>query len=194
MKRIGRKPKIDKRKLHHMLRMGKSQTECAKHFNVSPSAVNQAKKNLTLGITKNICLENGSAIVEKNIDALSELIKINKHTNSLVDLLSRWIEGDQDAIETLKRHHLLGGIGGKKNASALSFRDPKEILLRAVAEVRGQVKLSLQIHESLYNMRTVQEFQVEVLNVIGQQHPEVRNEIVRRLKQRRAIRSSVRIA
>ena len=112
MKHIGRKPKIDKRKLHYMLRMGKSQTDCAKHFGVSPSAINQAKKNLTLGITKNICLENGSAIVEENLNILSELKKINKHTNELIDLISSWIKGDRGAIETLKRHHRLGGIGG----------------------------------------------------------------------------------
>lgn len=194
MKHTGRKPKIDKRKLHHMLRMGKSQTACAKYFGVSASAINQAKKNLTLGISKNITLETGAIIVSESIDTLSQLKKINGRTNKLIDLITAWIDGEQDAIETLKRHHRLGEIGGKKGNRAISFKDPKEILLMAIREVRGQLKLSLEIYESLYNMRTIQEFQQEVLNVISEQNPEVRNEIVRRLQQRHAIRSTLRIA
>jgi hypothetical protein len=190
MRHIGRKPKIDKRKLHNMLRQGRSQTDCAKHFGVSPSAINQAKKNLTLGIAKNVALETGAVIVEESLDSISQLKKINGHTIKLVDLIAGWVDGDPDAIKTLQRHHQLGGIGGKKG---MSFRDPKELLLKAVQEVRGQVKLSLDIYESLYNMRTIQSFQEEVLNVIAKQNPEVRDEIVKRLKQRNAVRSIMRI-
>jgi hypothetical protein len=186
MRHIGRKPKIDKRKLHNMLRQGRSQTECAKYFGVSPSAINQAKKNLTLGIAKNVTLETGAVIVKESLDSLSQLKKINDHTNRLVDLIAGWIDGDPDAIKTLQRHHRLGG-------NALSFKDPKELLLKAIQEVRSQVKLSLDIYESLYNMRTIQAFQEEVLNVIAKQNPEVRDEIVKRLKQRNAVRSVMRI-
>jgi len=190
----GRRSKIDKRKLHHMLRQGRSQTDCAKHFGVSPSAVNQAKNNLTLGISKNVTLETGATIVARSIDTLTQLKKINDRTNKLIDLITAWIDGEPSAIETLERHHRLGGIGGKKGTIAISFKDPKELLLRAIQEVRGQLKLSLDIYESLYNMRTIQEFQQEVLNVIAEQNPEVRNEIIQRLKQRHVVRSAVRIA
>ena len=192
--KIGRKSKIDKKKLHAMLRQGRSQSDCAKYFGVSPSAVNQAKKNLTIGISKNVTLETGSEIVEEGLNALKQLKKINSRANKLIDLLTAWVDGDPEAIETLQRHHCLGGIGNKKGTNAMRFRDPKELLLAAVKEVRGQIKLSLEICDSLYNMRTIRDFQQEVLTVISEQNPEVRDEIVNRLKQRRTLRSAVRIS
>ncbi|MBW2580686.1 MAG: hypothetical protein JRD00_07045 [Deltaproteobacteria bacterium] len=71
-------------------------------------------------------------------------------------------------------------------------RDPG-LKLKAIAEIRNQIKLQLEIFQSLFGLQAVQEFQQEVLTAIGEVAPEVRNRIVNNLKQKRAVRSTVKI-
>jgi len=194
-KNVGGRPgKIDKKQLFHMLRAGKSASECAKHFNVSPSAISQVKKSLNLAVAANANLESGALIVRESIDSMAQLKKVNDEANKLIDLLSAWVAGDPDAIARLSSQHALGGVGKAKSAASLAFPDPKIVLLKAIAEVRAQVRLSLDIAQSLYNMQAVEEFQSTVIEVIGEQNQEVRNEIVKRLQRRRALRGAVRIS
>jgi hypothetical protein len=61
-----------------------------------------------------------------------------------------------------------------------------------MAEIRGQLRLQLEIFQTLYDMKAVEEFQREVLSAIGEASPEVRNAIIGRLNQKRAIRSAIR--
>ena len=193
-KKTGRPRRIDKKKLFNMLRQGKSQTQCAKEFGVTPSAVNQVAKTLNLAIAKNTNLETGAVLVEEGLDSMRQLRRINDETNKLIDLLSAWVDGDPAAIKTLEKQHRLGRIGKGKGVATLSFKDPKEILLKTLAECRAQVRLSLDIAQSLHNLKSVEEFQRTVIEIIGELNPEARNEIIRKLQHRRALRGSVRIA
>ena len=70
--------KIDVIKLNQMLTSGKSVKDCAKHFSVTPSAISQAKKNLNVNVVKNVALENAHRVVDKNLNAVDQLQKINK--------------------------------------------------------------------------------------------------------------------
>jgi hypothetical protein len=72
------------------------------------------------------------------------------------------------------------------------FKDPHEIALKAMAEIRGQLKLQLEIFETLYSVKAVQEFQETVLQTISEVDKDVRQEIINRLNQKRTIRSSLR--
>jgi hypothetical protein len=58
-------------------------------------------------------------------------------------------------------------------------------------EIRGQLKLQLEIFQALYDMQAVQQFQSEVLEIIGNVAPDARDEIIRRLTQANAIRSAL---
>ena len=68
-----------------------------------------------------------------------------------------------------------------------------ELKLKIMAEIRGQLKLQLDIFQTLYDMRTVQEFQHEVLETIGSVNKEIRDEIIRRLHEKHALRSAFQI-
>ena len=193
-KKTGRPKRIDKKKLFNMLRQGKSQTQCAKEFGVTPSAVNQVAKTLNLAIAKNTNLETGAMIVTEGLETIRRLQRNGRETDKLIDLLSAWVDGDPVAIKKLEKQHRLGRIGKGKGVATLSFKDPKEILLKTLAECRAQIRLSLDIMESLHNMKAVEEFQQTVIEVIGEQTPEVRNEIIKRLQQRRVLRGSVRLS
>jgi hypothetical protein len=150
--------KIDIIKLNRMLTSGKSVKHCAKHFSVTPSAISQAKKNLNVAVVKNVALENAHRVVDKNLDAVDQLQKINTEANRLLDELEQ----------------------------------TPELKLKVMAEIRGQLRLQLDIFQTLYDMKAVQEFQQEVLSAIGETSPEVRNAIVHKLSQKRAIRSAIR--
>jgi uncharacterized protein YerC len=151
-------PKIDKVKLSQMLRSGKAQREIAQVFGVTESAVSKAKKELNLNVVKNVALENAHRVVDKNLNAIDQLYKINEAANKLLDELEQ----------------------------------KPDLKLRAMAEIRNQLRLQLDIFQSLYDMKAVQEFQDEVLTAIGEASPDDRDKIIRRLNEKRAIRSAIK--
>ena len=65
--------------------------------------------------------------------------------------------------------------------------------LKAMREIRGQLELQLDIFKTLYDVQAVADFQREVLTAIGEVDSGVRNRIINRLKEGRALRQSVDI-
>jgi hypothetical protein len=178
-----------------MLTAGKSVKECAKYFSVTPSAVSQAKKNLNVNVVKNVALENAHRVVDKNLNTIDQLQKINDYANELLDLLMRWQRGDEEALQILESQTRMVNVGSRKEPEFVKeykFKDPRELALKAMQEIRGQLKLQLEIFQTLYDMKAVQEFQQEVLTTIGEVDPNVRNEIVNKLNQRRALRATIK--
>jgi len=184
------KPKVEVNKLSRMLRSGKTTKQCAEFFGVTPGAISQHKKNLNIAVVKNVALENAHRVVDKNLNAVDQLQKINGHANKLLDLCMKWVNGDDEALQVLESQVRTVRVGKDKvPVSGYKFKDPREIALKAMSEIRGQLKLQLEIFQCLYDMKAVQEFQTEVLTIIGEVDKNVRNEIINRLNQRRAVRS-----
>lgn len=69
-----------------------------------------------------------------------------------------------------------------------------ELRLKVMAEIRGQLKLQLEIFQAMFDLAAVQEFMDETLAVIAQVAPDKRNEIISRLNQRKSIRSALRFS
>jgi len=153
--------KIDKVKLSQLLRSGKSGKDCAKFFGVTEGAISQARKELNISVVKSVTLESAHQVVEKNLNAVEQLLNINRKAN---ELLERAIEA--------KDH---------------------DTTLKAMREIRGQLELQLEIFKTLYDVQAVADFQREVLTAIGEVDPDVRNLIINRLKEGRALRQSVDI-
>jgi uncharacterized protein YerC len=190
------KAKIDKIKLSQMLKSGKSQRKIAQFFGVTEGAVSKAKKELNICVVKNLALENAHRVVDKNINAIDQLQKINDHANWLLDLLMDWQKGDSEALQVLETQVVAKKVrvGNKEEViRAFKFKDPRELALKAMAEIRGQLKLQLEIFQCLYDLKAVQEFQEEVLTAIGEASSDVRNKIIRKLNEKRAIRSAVKL-
>ena len=188
--------KIDFNELHQLVTKGKGTSEIAKYFSVTPGAVSQAKKKLKISVVKNVALENAHKVVDKNLDAVAQLQKINKDANELLDVLMRWNRGDDEALQILETQVRKVRIGKGENSEIVKqykFKDPRELALRAMAEIRGQLNLQLDIFKTLYDMEAVAEFQREVLTSIGEESPSVRNRIIQRLKESRSLRSAVSI-
>jgi len=188
------KPKIDRVKLNRMLRAGKSPKEVAEHFGVSQAAICKARKGLNVAVVKNVVLESAHKVVAEHLDTIGQLQKINQNANELLDLLMRWNRGDSEALQILESQVRKVKVQGKEEeVKEYRFKDPRELALKAMQEIRGQLNLQLDIFKTLYDVQAVAEFQKEVLSAIGEVSPDVRDRIIKRLKEGRALRQSVSI-
>ena len=153
--------KVDKLKLSQLLRSGKSGKDCAKVFGVTEGAISQARKALNIAVVKSVALETAHQVVEKNLNAVDQLLNINRKANTLLEV-------------------------------AIQAND-HDTTLKAMREIRGQLELQLEIFKALYDIQAVADFQREVLTAIGEVDSGVRNLIINRLKEGRALRQSVDI-
>ncbi|NLX50505.1 MAG: hypothetical protein GXY72_00215 [Deltaproteobacteria bacterium] len=186
--------KIDRVKLNHMLTAGKSQKEIAQFFGVTEGAISKAKKELNIAVVKNVSLERAHQVVEKNLNAVEQLQKINGYANELLDLLMRWNRGDKEALQILESQVRKVKVrGSEEEITEFRLKDPRELALKAMAEIRGQLALQLDVFKALHDLQAIAEFQKEVLTIIGEVSPDVRDSIISRLKEGRAIRQSVEI-
>jgi hypothetical protein len=186
--------KKDLTELNRLFSRGKTVTECAKHFGCTTGAISQAKKKLKVAVVKNVALESAHKVVGKHLDSVSQLQKINTFANEILDLLMRWNRGDDDALQVLEGHVKKVRVGKtEKFVEQFKFKDPRELAFLAMREIRGQLNLQLDIFKTMYDMQAVAEFQKEVLTSIGEVEPDVRDRIIRKLKESRALRQSVRI-
>ena len=187
--------KIDFKQLDQLFREGKSTTEIAKYFSCTPGAVSQAKKKLKISVVKNVVLESAHKVVDKNLDAVAQLQKINKAANQLLDeLMGKEKVVQELAIVVNKINE--GNPADVKEITKLvkQILSDKNTALKACQEIRGQLSLQLEIFKTLYDLQAVQEFQKEVLEIINEVKPNARREIIQRLKERSAIRGAVQIA
>ena len=190
------KPKIDRVKLSRMLTSGKPQKEIAQVFGVTEGAISKAKKELNISVVKNVALESAHKVVDQHLDTLGQLNHINSCAIELLDLLMAWQRGDDEALRILESQVREVKVGRGEDAETVKqyrFRDPRELALKAMGEIRQQLALQLDIFKVLTDTQTVKEFQLEVLSAIGEVAPDMRVKIVEKLKERRALRRSVSI-
>ncbi len=114
-------------------------------------------------------------------------LNINVVKSVALEDAHRVVSKSLDAIGQLQK------INTKANELLDEVEQTPELRLRAMGEIRNQLRLQLEIFQTLYDMRTVQEFQSEVLNAIAEEAPGVRERIVRRLKEKKAMRYSVQL-
>ena len=191
------KPRIDKVKLSQLLRAGKSQTEVAQFFGVSKGAITHAKKALNLQVVRNVGLENAHRVVDKNLDAVAQLQKINEKANGMLDeltgedkLIDRMVKAVQGAL-TYEADPQKQAAYIRKIVKQIT--QDRFLALKAMQEIRGQLSLQLDIFKTLYDMEAIAEFQREVLEAIGEVSGDVRNRIIQSLKEARALRGSLSV-
>jgi len=189
--------KISTESLQKCFESGLSVTEAARQLGVTKGAVSKRAKALRItlkrNITKDVVLFHAGEIVSKEINAVDQLHKINSYANELLDLLMRWNRGDSEALQILESQVRKVKVkGSEEEVTEYKFKDPRELALKAMQEIRGQIQLQFEIFEGLYNMESVAEFQEAILTTIGEVEPDVRKRIIEKLKNRRILRSAVR--
>jgi hypothetical protein len=174
--------KLSNIELEQLVREGNGVSQIARILNVSKGTVSKRLKQLNVGISNNVTLHHAGQIVKKEINAATQLQKINDHANEMLDLLMICINGDETAKAEAAAK--LGPMGP-------GSKDPKELALKYMQEISSQLKLQLEIFQTLYDMQAVAEFQREVLQAIGDADLETRDRIIHNLNERRAICSTL---
>ena len=174
--------KIDPVKLRRYLREGKSQRQIAEIFDVSDAVVSMRIKNLNISVVRSTQLEHAHAVVLDTLDCVGQLHKLNMDSNYLLDLLMAWVRGEEHAVALLKSHHKLGA----------KFEDPKALALKVMREISSQLKLQIDILNSVSNFEATASFQQEIIDLIGEMDLDLKKKFVSRLREKRAIRSAVR--
>ncbi|MGO9370603.1 MAG: hypothetical protein ACLQBD_00710 [Syntrophobacteraceae bacterium] len=184
--------RIDDNQLLQLIRNGNTVSETARKVGVDKATVSRRLKALNVAINRNVTIRAAHKIVDREINALDQLQKINRDANELLDLLMRWNRGEDDALQVLESQvRKIKVQGQEEEITEFRFKDPRELALKAMQEIRGQLKLQLEIFQVLFDMQAVQQFQAEVLEVIGSVSKEARDEIIRRLTERNALRSAL---
>jgi len=191
-------PKIDFNVLNRLVTDGKSTTEIAKYFSCTPGAVSQAKKKLKISVVKNVTLESAHKVVDRNLDAISQLQNINVKANKMLDELT----GEDKVIDRIVKavEGVLAYEGDPVKQKAYiqkvvsQINSDRNLTLKIMSEIRGQLNLQLEIFQTLYDMKAVQEFQQEVLEIINEVEPNARRKIIQRLKERSALRAATHIS
>ena len=163
------KPKINLKQLDQMLRAGESQRKIAQVFGVTESAVSKAKKQLRQNVVKVVGLEKTNEVVEVHLDVVGQLRSINL---AIYEELNR----------------------AKEAVTRASGRDQihiQNVITRLSAEIRRQLETQMKICQLWYEARAVAEFQEIVLTAINEVDPKLKEEIIRRLQERRGVRSAV---
>jgi len=157
--------KIDRVKLNQLLRAGKPQKEIAKFFGVTEGAVSKAKRELKLSVIRSVVVERAHEVIDENLNTVQQLQRINREANRIIDELSK-----------------------------SSDRADRELILKACREVQSQLRLQLEIFQTMYDIRLVADFQREVLEVINNADPESKNRIVEALNKRRLVGPSFSVS
>jgi len=176
---------IDKEKLN--------QSQAAKVLGVSRQAVSKRLQEIRGKTTRVIAAKKVDQVVDRKIDAIDQLQKINSDANEILDLLMRWNRGDKAALQILKSQVRYVKVNGKEEpVKEYKIKDPRELALKAMAEIRNQLGLQIKIFQALYSLKEVEEFQKTVVEILGEVSPKMRSEFVRRLNAKKSVGSALR--
>jgi DNA-binding phage protein len=186
--------KISYIELEQMVREGNGVSQIARKLKVTKGAVSKALKKMNVAVSKDIALRSAPDVVIQKVNALEQLGKINAYANELLDLLMKWNRGDDEALQILESQVFKKKVrvGDKEESvNEYKFTDPRQLALRAMSEIRGQLHLQMDLFKTLYNAEEVANFQKIVMEEIGYAAPEIRDRILQRLTDRRLSKSTL---
>jgi len=193
--------------LGEQIRAGKNTQEIAEHFGVTDRAIQRNAKKFGLSVTRNAVMHQASRILQQDLDAREQLLKINLSANRLLDMLEnqlQQIQGVDLGILVDRLEALRAGMNGEgevldeiiavlKSAVVIN---PSIIdqLLRIYGEIRQQIALGLKVVVDINEMNWVNEVHKSVLEEIGVESPECKSRIIRRLQGHNLLLTAVRFA
>ena len=151
---------------------GKGVSEIARELGFSKSGISVACKRLGLAMNQDLTLRTAVEIADKKLDCMAQLLRINEVVNDELTYLQKLVQK-----------------ANEDNRAQLEKR-----MLRHTREIRGQLRLFLNIAKTLYDVEQVAEFQKIVLEEIGKADEETRQRIIERLNQRRAARGATSLS
>jgi transcriptional regulator with XRE-family HTH domain len=159
--------KINDIELDKLLRQGYTTNQLANHFGCSPAAVSQRKRKLQKGIVAVTTLEKADQVVTAHMDMMGQLRRVNGIINDQLDLAVQMLddlEADRLAIQ--------------------------QNIVKLASEVRRQQESQVRIFEAGIRAEAQRAFQQELMDLLEEVSPKVRDEFIRRLRERKLLRGS----
>lgn len=156
--------KITLLELGERLRQGKTKAEIAAEFGMTVRGVQKKATRLDIEVSKAAALHQAKVILTQQIDANSQLLKINESVNRTLGMLEErllYIDGED---------------GQEKLNHAMVDQQ-----LRAIAEVRKQLELLAKVAADWLEAKRLAAVYEAIIKEIGVESPECRNRIIRRL-------------
>ena len=197
--------KIDKTRLLQLKNQNKSNAFCAKEFGCTEHAItvawrkirHEAAKSKDIDVTK-------SELSRDNIDVLTQQKMLN---TMLMDELKRC--GDLimheerkarvrsklevAAARAPKNQHIAKALAVCSSPKVLDTLAIQKTLLANAVEMRKQGEFQFKVAEAMHNVMMVAEFQEAVLNVLKDAHPDLRDKVIKKMKEARQIRGLIKM-
>lgn len=162
-------PRIDSAEMVRLRREGRTLADIARKMGVSISAVSQSLKKNSKDMLPVIGIERAGAIIDADLDLVRELSDLNRIGKAELNRALR--EMDKDGADWV----LIQG-----NVTKL------------LAELRKQIAQASSVLELYAKLKGFEEFQNEVIQILGEIDEATRAKFVKRLREKRLLRSSVR--
>ena len=156
--------KVNLQQLKVLRDKGLTGCEIAKHFGVCEGTISKNLKALSMAISQDVILREAEKINDKQLNAMSRLEKMAGDVNAEIE----------DINKELK-------LAPKDEKTEL-----RELKIKFSAEGRKQINSHVDLAKMVYDITEVRKFQEVVMETIGEVDSEIRNEILKRLKERRA--------
>ena len=181
--------KINEERLRIMLSSGISKSKIAAKLGVTPGAITRRIKSLGIQSTALVVgsKKSSQALVTSGLKATEQLTRINTTANSLLDEAMTAIESQAEATKPM----LFGTPDQMKEPLPVDLGAARQVALKAMAEIRSQLQLHLEISKTLYSIEEADAFRRTILEVLEDVDINVRNEVVKRLRSKRAIKSAI---
>jgi len=187
------RPGLDIEKLAQLFDEGYTGAACAKHFGVTPAAISKAKKRLTRAVVRHTAVEKAPKVVSQTLDTFDQLNEINNYAKELLDVCMKWSRGDPEALRIMESQVRYINVGTREEPNMVEeykFKDPRELAVRLMAEIRQQLDLQMKVFGQLFDMNEMKLFMAVVLRKIGEVSPELRDAIIADFKREQLVRSA----
>lgn len=159
---MSRKRKADLIEIQKLKDAGLSVTDIASRIGVSKGSVSKGLKKLGLSGSQDVVLRVASEINTSKLNAMDKLHKI-----------ATVIESELDKIRV------------ELEKATTDKGELRELQIKHSAEIRKQLALALEISQALYRIEEIDAFKQIVLEELGKETPELRDRVLKRLKERR---------
>jgi predicted transcriptional regulator len=153
--------------LQKLLDLGLSGKEMATRLGVSPACVSRNLKSLGMGRSQDIVLRAAAKINTNRLNAMARLTRA-------AELIEKELESIQASL---------------KKAEGAERKDLAQSQLSWIAEERKQITALVDVAKAFYSIEDVKEFSRIVLQVLGEASKELRDEVIKRLREARSTRT-----
>jgi DNA-binding transcriptional regulator GbsR (MarR family) len=155
--------KATDQQIRHLADQGLGVAEIAKRLGVTKGAISQRCRKLEIDMSLAVVSKRGLDQARSEFSPIEQIHKINERAHAILDKLDTCVQG-----EGIKADEML-------------------LALKAMKEIRNQIKLQLDVAEAFLNYESEIAFRKEVIEIIEAVEPGARNEIIRRFKAKRSL-------